>query len=126
MTDWMDGGWDLDSSIEFALRLTDVGVDLIDASSGGLHIEQAIPDRVDYQTALAAQLRARAGMPVAAVGRITEPEQAERLIADGGADAVFLARQLLRDPHWPLRAAHELGASIAWPRQYARASTWSS
>ena len=126
MTDWMDGGWDLDSSVEFALRLGDLGVDLIDASTGGLHPDQAIPDRVDYQTALAAQLRTRTGIPVAAVGRITEPEQAERLIADGQADAVFLARQLLRDPHWPLRAAHELGGSIDWAPQYLRAATWTS
>ena len=126
MTDWMVGGWDLDSSVEFAGRLKDLGVDLIDASSGGLHPDQAIPDRVDYQTELAAQLRQRVGMPVAAVGRITEARQAEQLIASDEVDAVFLARQMLRDPHWPLRAAHELGVDVAWPPQYLRAASWQS
>jgi 2,4-dienoyl-CoA reductase-like NADH-dependent reductase (Old Yellow Enzyme family) len=125
-TDWMSGGWDVSQSIELARRLHDVGVDLIDASSGGLHHEQRIPDRVEYQTDIAAELRREAGLLVGAVGRITDPHQADALIRDGKADAVFLARQMLRDPHWPQRAAHELGADVRWPRQYLRAASWRS
>lgn len=126
MTDWMEHGWDLDSSVVFANRLRDVGVDLIDASTGGLHSQQQIPDRVDYQTRLAGELKQRTGMAVAAVGRITEAQQADDLISAADADAVFLARQMLRDPHWPLRAAHELGAAVDWPAPYLRAASWHS
>jgi 2,4-dienoyl-CoA reductase-like NADH-dependent reductase (Old Yellow Enzyme family) len=126
VTDWIEGGWDLEQSVVLAERLKDVGVDLIDASSGGLRLDAVIPDTVDYQTGLAAELRARTSLPIGAVGRITEPKQADGLIHDGSADAVFLARQLLRDPHWPLRAAHELGEEIAWAPQYQRAASWRS
>ncbi len=125
-TDWTPGGWDLEQSVVLAGRLRDAGVDLIDASSGGLHHEQRIPDVVTYQTDLAAELRRRAGLPVAGVGRVTDPRQADALIREGDVDAVFLARQLLRDPHWPLRAAHELGAKGRWPKQYLRAASWRS
>jgi 2,4-dienoyl-CoA reductase-like NADH-dependent reductase (Old Yellow Enzyme family) len=125
-TDWTPGGWDLEQSVVLVRQLEEVGVDLVDASSGGLHPDQRIPDRVDYQTELAGRLRREAGILTAAVGRITEPQQADALIRDGSADAVFLARQLLRDPHWPLRAAHELGAEITWPDQYLRAASWRS
>jgi 2,4-dienoyl-CoA reductase-like NADH-dependent reductase (Old Yellow Enzyme family) len=123
-TDWTPGGWDLEQSVVLVERLRELGVDLIDASSGGLDPGQQIPDRVDYQTSVAADLRARTGMPVAAVGRITEPGQADALIASGEADAVFIARQMLRDPHWPLRAAHELGVAVEWVPQYRRAASW--
>jgi 2,4-dienoyl-CoA reductase-like NADH-dependent reductase (Old Yellow Enzyme family) len=123
-TDWIDGGWDLDQSVVLTERLSAVGIDLIDASSGGTRPDAVIPDTIDYQTSLATRLRERSGMLVGAVGRITDPRQADALIRGGGADAVLLARQLLRDPHWPLRAAHELGAHIAWPPQYLRASEW--
>jgi 2,4-dienoyl-CoA reductase-like NADH-dependent reductase (Old Yellow Enzyme family) len=126
MTDWVDGGWDLDQSVVLSERLRDLGIDLIDASSGGTSLAAVIPDTIDYQTRMAAELRKQIGIPVAAVGRITEPAQAEGLIREGGADAVFLARQLLRDPHWPLRAAHELGAEIDWAPQYQRAASWRS
>jgi 2,4-dienoyl-CoA reductase-like NADH-dependent reductase (Old Yellow Enzyme family) len=126
VTDWIEGGWDLEQSVVLAERLKDVGVDLIDASSGGLRLDAVIPDTVDYQTGRAAELRARGSMLVGAVGRITEPKQADGLIRDGSADAVFLARQLLRDPHWPLRAAHELGEEIAWAPQYQRGASWRS
>ena len=125
-TDWMPGGWDLDQSVELVQRLSEVGIDLIDASSGGLHHAAVMPGDVDYQYAIARQLRERTGVLTGAVGRITEPVQADSIISDGGADAVFMARALLREPHWPLRAAHELGAGIGWPRQYARASSWTS
>ena len=125
-TDWAAGGWDLDQSVTLTERLLDSGVDLIDASSAGLVAHQDVPDQVAYQTDLAASLRERSGAFVAAVGRITEPGQANALITSGQADAVFLARQLLRDPHWPLRAAHELGADIDWRPQYLRAASWQS
>jgi 2,4-dienoyl-CoA reductase-like NADH-dependent reductase (Old Yellow Enzyme family) len=125
-TDWAEGGWDLEQSVAYAERLRLAGVDLIDASSAGLVADQVIPDVVTYQTDLAAELRRRSSLPVAAVGRITQPAQAEALIRDGQADAVFLARQMLRDPHWPLRAAHELDEPIDWPLQYLRAATWQS
>ncbi|MEI6362657.1 MAG: NADH:flavin oxidoreductase/NADH oxidase [Actinomycetes bacterium] len=126
MTDWAEGGWDLDQSVELVDQLQRAGVDLVDASSAGLVADQMIPDVVTFQTDLAAELRRRTGVAVAAVGRITEPSQADELIQSGRADAVFLARQLLRDPHWPLRAAHELGQPIDWPLQYLRASSWQS
>ena len=125
-TDWMPGGWDLEQSVVLSEHLRDRGVDLIDASSGGLDARAVVPDTVTYQTDLAAELRRRTGMPVAAVGRITSPSQAQNLIATGAADAVFIARQFLRDPHWPLRAAHELGESILWRPQYLRAAVWES
>ena len=125
-TDWKDGGWDLDQSVTLTERLRDAGVDLIDASSAGLVADQRIPDVVSYQTDLAAELRHRSGALIAGVGRITEPAQADALIRDGRVDAVFLARQMLRDPHWPLRAAHELGQDIDWRPQYLRAASWQS
>jgi len=125
-TDWAPGGWDIDQSVVLAERLREAGVDLIDASSAGLIADQQVPDVVSYQTELAAELRRRSGVPVAGVGRITEAAQADGLIRDGSVDAVFLARQFLRDPHWPLRAAHELGAAIDWRPQYQRAATWQS
>lgn len=125
-TDWLPGGWDLEQSVVLSGRLREVGVDLIDASSGGLHEDQRIPDVVTYQTDLAAELRRRADILVAGVGRVTDPRQADALIREGKVDAVFLARQLLRDPHWPLRAAHELGVRGRWPKQYLRAASWRS
>ena len=125
-TDWVPGGWDLEQSVALCERLRDRGVDLIDASSSGLDPHAAVPDTVTYQTDLAAELRRRTHMPVAAVGRITAPAQADELIASGAADAVFIGRQFLRDPHWPLRAAHELGESVAWRPQYLRAAGWNS
>jgi 2,4-dienoyl-CoA reductase-like NADH-dependent reductase (Old Yellow Enzyme family) len=122
----MPGGWDVEQSVTLVRALAGVGVDLIDASSGGLHHQAVMPTDVDYQYAIARLLRERTGVLTAAVGRITDAQQAEGIIREGGADAVFLARQMLRDPHWPLRAAHELGASITWPKQYARAASWTS
>lgn len=114
-TDWITedpdtdaSGWGLDDSIQLARWAHERGVDLIDASSGGV-LPVPIPHTVDYQTALAARLRAESGVPVAAVVRITEPEQAEQLLASGGADAVFLARALLRDLSWANNAAASLG-----------------
>ena len=121
-TDWTDDGWDLDQSARLAPLLRDHGVDLVDVSSGG-NAPASIPAGPGYQVPLAAGVRA-AGIPTGAVGMITEPEQAEKVLANGEADVVFLARAALREPTWPLRAAHELGVpddEAGWPAQYTRA-----
>jgi 2,4-dienoyl-CoA reductase-like NADH-dependent reductase (Old Yellow Enzyme family) len=121
-TDWVEGGWDLSQTIELAKRLRDVGVDLIDCSSGGNTPRAKIPVGPDYQVPFAEAVRKEAGVATGAVGMITDAKQAEAVVADGRADAVLLARELLRDPHWPLRAAAELGAEVRWPVQYERAA----
>ena len=120
-TDWAEGGWDLPQTIELARRLKTRGVDLVDCSSGGAVADAKISPAPGYQVPFAEAVRREAGIATGAVGLITRPEQAEAIIAEGKADAVLLARELLRDPHWPLRAAQALGAEIAWPRQYVRA-----
>lgn len=119
--DWVEGGWDIEQSVQFAKWLEEIGIDLIDCSSGGLIIDAKIPAGPGYQTAFAAAIREQAGIATGAVGMITEAAQAEHILVTGQADAVFLARELLRDPYWPLHAAHELRADIEWPPQYARA-----
>lgn len=121
-TDWVDGGWTVDDSTELARRLKARGVDLIDVSSGG-NVRAPIPVGPGYQVPLSAAVRGAA--PTGAVGLITEPQQAEKVLANGEADAVLLARAALREPSWPLRAAHELGIDArdaGWPRQYERAA----
>jgi 2,4-dienoyl-CoA reductase-like NADH-dependent reductase (Old Yellow Enzyme family) len=120
-TDWVEGGWDLAQSVQFALWLKEIGIDLIDCSSGGLMPDAEIPAAPGFQVPLAAGVRSGAGIPTGAVGLITEAEQAEKILADGHADVIFLARELLRDPYWPLHAANKLGVDIAWPNQYVRA-----
>lgn len=121
-TDWKEGGWDIEQSVELARRLAALGVDLIDCSSGGVVPGAKIPAAPGYQVEFAARIRRETGMPTGAVGLITEPRQANDVIAAGQADLVLLARQLLREPYWPLRAARELGAEPAWPLQYLRAA----
>ena len=120
-TDWTDGGWDLPQSIELARALKECGVDLIDASSGGNVATAKIPLGPGYQTPFAEAIRREAGIATGAVGLITDAVQAEHVIRTGQADIVLLAREMLRDPYWPLRAARELGATIGWPAQYLRA-----
>lgn len=120
-TDWVDGGWDLEQSLEYCARLKDLGVDLIDCSSGGLVPDAVIPAAPGFQVPFATAIRLRTGIATGAVGMITEPAQAEQIIVTGLSDAVFLGRELLRDPHWPLRAARELAADHPWPGQYERA-----
>jgi len=120
-TDWVEGGWNLAQSIQFAKWLKEIGIDLIDCSTGGMVPDVTIPAGPGFQVPFAAGVRREAGIATGAVGIITEPGQAERILANGEADAIFLARELLRDPYWPLRAARELGADVAWPNQYARA-----
>lgn len=120
-TDWVDGGWDLEQSIALSGLLKGDGADLIDVSSGGLSPDQKIALGPGYQVPFAAQIRREAGIATGAVGLITEPTQAEAVIERGEADLVLLARELLRDPYWPRRAARELGAVINVPQQYGRA-----
>jgi 2,4-dienoyl-CoA reductase-like NADH-dependent reductase (Old Yellow Enzyme family) len=120
-TDWAEGGWTLEDSIELSVRLRDIGVDLIDCSSGGMVPWAKVELGPGYQVPFARAIRERAGIATGAVGLITEAAQAEEIIASGGADAVLLAREMLRDPYFPLRAARELGAVVEWPSQYLRA-----
>jgi 2,4-dienoyl-CoA reductase-like NADH-dependent reductase (Old Yellow Enzyme family) len=120
-SDWAEGGWDLPQSIEFAKRLRDLGVDLIDCSSGGAVPGAKIELGPGYQVPFARAIRAEAGVATSAVGLITEAPQADEIIRSGSADAVLLARELLRDPYWPLRAARILGVDVPWPDQYLRA-----
>jgi len=121
-TDWVEGGWDLKQSIELARSLKQLGVDLIDCSSGGTVPHAKIPAGPGYQTPFAQRIRHEAEILTGAVGMITSPVQAEQIIGTGQADAILIAREFLRDPYWPLRAATELGQSISWPVQYLRAA----
>jgi 2,4-dienoyl-CoA reductase-like NADH-dependent reductase (Old Yellow Enzyme family) len=120
-TDWREKGWDLGQSVELCRQLKKIGVDLIDCSSGGLVPEAGIPAAPGYQTPFAAAIRQQVGIATGAVGLITEPAQAEKIVSTGQADAVFLGREFLRDPYWPLHAARALGVDIPWPKQYQRA-----
>ncbi|MFY7924102.1 MAG: NADH:flavin oxidoreductase/NADH oxidase [Gemmatimonas sp.] len=120
-TDWAEGGWNVDESVQLCARLASLGVDLIDVSSGGLAAHQQITIGPGYQVPFASRIRREAGVRTAAVGLITEAQQAEAIVAQGDADMVLLARELLRNPHWPLEAAHALGEPGPWPDQYVRA-----
>ena len=120
-SDWIEGGWDLAQSIELARRLKDAGCDWIDASSGGLAPEQKIILGPGYQVPFAQAVRSQTGVTTIAVGQITEPKQAEDIVASGKADMVALARGLMFDPHWAWRAARELGGELHAPKQYWRA-----
>jgi 2,4-dienoyl-CoA reductase-like NADH-dependent reductase (Old Yellow Enzyme family) len=120
-TDWTEGGWDEQQTSTVAGWAKDAGADFFDISSGG-NVAATIPLKPGYQVPFAEYVRATADVSTSAVGLITEPQQAEDIVASGKADVIMLARELLRDPHWPLRAAHELGAEIDyWPAQYVRA-----
>jgi 2,4-dienoyl-CoA reductase-like NADH-dependent reductase (Old Yellow Enzyme family) len=121
-TDWIEGGWDIEQSVELARELKGLGVDLIDCSSGGNLAHANIPVGPGYQTEFAERIRREAGILTGAVGMITSPVQAEHILVTGQADAVIIARELLRDPYWALRAARELGQPISWPVQYLRAA----
>ena len=121
-TDWTEGGWDLPQSIDLARALRECGVDLIDASSGGNVATAKIPLGPGYQVPFAEAIRRDAGIATGAVGMITDPAQADQVIRSGQADLVLLAREMLRDPYWPLRAARELGQAVEWPAQYLRAA----
>jgi 2,4-dienoyl-CoA reductase-like NADH-dependent reductase (Old Yellow Enzyme family) len=134
-TDWVTGGWDITASIEFSRMLKEIGIDLIDCSSGGIIPQVKIPVGPGYQVPFASAIRRGTVIPpenptvetitpviaTAAVGMITEPQQAEQIVSSGDADAVFLARAMLRDAYWANHAAKELGAEAPWPVQYRRA-----
>jgi 2,4-dienoyl-CoA reductase-like NADH-dependent reductase (Old Yellow Enzyme family) len=122
-TDWADtpNGWDLEQSVALVEAIKRDGVTLVDVSSGGMLPHPTIPLGAGYQTAFAAEIRRRTGVPTAAVGFITEPTQADHIVRTGQADLVFLAREMLRDPYWPRRAAKALGVKIEGPVQYGRA-----
>jgi 2,4-dienoyl-CoA reductase-like NADH-dependent reductase (Old Yellow Enzyme family) len=120
-TDWVAGGWDVPEAVELARRLRELGVDLVDCSSGGLAASAKVPMGPGYQTAFAERIRREAGVATGAVGMITTPEQADHVIRSGQADLVLLAREMLRDPYFPLRASVRLGHEGPWPRQYLRA-----
>jgi 2,4-dienoyl-CoA reductase-like NADH-dependent reductase (Old Yellow Enzyme family) len=120
-TDWTEGGWTPDESVQLATWLRDRGVDLIDCSTGGNVPHAKIPVGPGYQVEFAERIRREVGIPTGAVGLITTPAEAEAIVASEQADLVLLAREELRDPYFPLHAAHELGADVAWPVQYERA-----
>ena len=120
-TDWTEGGWTVDDTVALSKVLLGDGVDIIDVSSGGNVATAKIPIGAGYQVSFAERVRKEAGIPSGAVGLITSPQQADTIVRTGQADMVFIARELLRDPHWPLRAARELRHDVAWPPQYERA-----
>ena len=120
-TDWVEGGWDLAQSIALSRRLKQTGVDLIDCSSAGLVPDAKVPAAPGFQVPFAAAIREQADIATAAVGLITQAAQAEQIVGTGRADAVLLAREMLRDPYWPLHAARMLSRDVAWPPQYERA-----
>lgn len=121
-TDWAEGGWSPDEAVELARRLHKHGVDLVDCSSGGQVPHAGIPAGPGFQVPFAERIRKEAGVPTAAVGLITRPIQANDIIVNGQADIVLLAREILRDPYWPLHAAAALDENISWPVQYLRAA----
>jgi 2,4-dienoyl-CoA reductase-like NADH-dependent reductase (Old Yellow Enzyme family) len=121
-TDWAAGGWDIDQAVALAKVLKQHNVDFIDVSSGGMVATAVMPVGPGYQTPFAERIRREAEIPTGAVGMITAAAQAEHILRTGQADAVLLARELLRDPYWPLEAARELGDLTSWPAQYLRAA----
>ncbi|QDU31927.1 NADPH dehydrogenase [Anatilimnocola aggregata] len=120
-TDWVDGGWDIEQSVVLSRELKELGVDLIDVSSGALVPTAKIPVGRGYQVPFARQIKEQTGILTGAVGMITEPQYANEIITGGSADLVFIGRELLRDPYWALKAQHELGGEPAWPIPYGYA-----
>ncbi len=123
-TDWAEGGWDLEQTLAFAHELKKLECDWIDVSSGGLVKNQVIETAPGYQVPFAEAVRRETGLTTMAVGMITEPKQAEEIVAAGKADLVALARGMLYDPRWAWHAAHELGAEVTYPNQYLRCRPW--
>ena len=120
-SDWVEGGWTIEDSVRLAQIMKHKGIDLIDCSSGGLASNAVIQPNPGYQVGFADEVKNKGGILSGAVGIITEPNQANEIITSGKADMVFMARELLRDPYFPLRAAYELGVDVQWPDQYVRA-----
>jgi len=121
--DWLEGGWSLGEALSFAAILKGEGVDLVDCSSGFIVPDEPIDFAPGFQVGFSEAIRQGAGIPTATVGAITSSSQAETIVRSGQADLICMARQLLREPYWPLRAAHELGQPVDWPQPYQRA-TW--
>lgn len=120
-TDWIDGGWDIEQSVSLARLMLPAGVDLIDCSSGSINPESQGPMTPHFQVPFDERIRREAGVATAAVGMITEAQQADEILTNGSADLVFLARALLLDPYWPRRASEALEGKAPWPVQYQRA-----
>lgn len=120
-TDWIDGGWDVDQSIDFAKRLKKIGVDLIDVSTAGISPEAVIPADFGFQTKFSSMIRQKSNILTGSVGMIVDPYQAEHILCTEQSDIVLLGRELLRNPYWPLHAAKILKQNINWPLQYLRA-----
>ena len=121
-TDWVDGGWDIEQSVELSRRVAALGIDLVDCSSGGNVATAQIPIGPGYQVPFAERIRCDAKIPTGAVGLVTTPAQADEIIREGRASNTQSAREMLRDPYWPLRAARDLGHLAPWPVQYVRAA----
>ena len=121
-TDWAEGGWNIEESVQLSRLFHERGVDLVDVSTGGLIPNAKIPVGPGFQVEFAARIRREAGIPTAAVGLITDPQQANEIVTNGEADIVLLAREMLRDPYWPVHAAAALEESASWPVQYLRAA----
>jgi 2,4-dienoyl-CoA reductase-like NADH-dependent reductase (Old Yellow Enzyme family) len=121
-TDWVEGGWSVDETVELCRLLKGMGVDLVDVSSGGMVPTAKIPVGTGFQTEFAAIVRQEVGIPTSAVGLITSASQADHIVRTGQADVVMLGREILRNPYWPLEAAKELGQIARWPNQYLRAA----
>ena len=122
-SDWAEGGWTVDDSVIFSKKLKELGIDLIDCSSGGTVPSANIIIGPGYQVPFSEEVRKKADMATGAVGLISDAHQAEEILQQGKADVILLARELLRDPYWPLHAAKSLGFDIQWPDQYARAKS---
>jgi 2,4-dienoyl-CoA reductase-like NADH-dependent reductase (Old Yellow Enzyme family) len=120
-SDWVEGGWSIDDSVQLAIRLKNLGVDLVDCSSGGLVPYARIPLEPGYQVPFAERIKKETGIMTGAVGLITTAKQAEQILEKGQADLILLAREMLRDPYFPLHAAYSFGEDIKWPPQYERA-----
>jgi 2,4-dienoyl-CoA reductase-like NADH-dependent reductase (Old Yellow Enzyme family) len=121
-TDWVEGGWNIEESVELCRVLKGLEVDLVDVSSAGLVPAAQIPAGPGFQTGFASRIRHETGIATAAVGLMTSPAQADYIIRTGQADLVLLGRELLRNPYWPLGAAQALGHTLSWPQQYLRAA----
>ena len=121
-TDWIEGGWDVDQSVELAKKIGPLGVDLIDCSSGGIAPGAKIPIKAGYQVPFAREIRYETKIMTGAVGLITSANQADTILREENADIVLLAREFLRQPYWPLQTARDLGFAVPWPVQYLRAA----
>jgi 2,4-dienoyl-CoA reductase-like NADH-dependent reductase (Old Yellow Enzyme family) len=121
-TDWIEGGWDVDQSVELAKKIAPLGVDLIDCSSGGIAPGAKIPIKAGYQVPFAREIRYETKIMTGAVGLITSANQADTILREENADIVLLAREFLRQPYWPLQTARDLGFAVPWPVQYLRAA----